>query len=384
MYLDIIGTCNLKCPSCPMGNSENNNFKKPMTIENFSSIIKKAKTEKINSIHLYNWTEPLLHPKIGEFISMTESNGIYCGISSNLNISKNIEATIKANPSFFRISLSGFHQDVYELGHAGGDIEAVKRNMIALSQLKLKYQAKTYIEVYYHRYLDNIDDEARMKDFSEQLGFAFSTGMSVMMPLEKILGAINSDKSKISEADKKIMERMVFPPSPEVLKLLSNYKENPCTLKDDMLTLDAEGDVTICCGVFDQKKHSVGNYLDFSITEIQKKKSTESQCTSICNLCMSKGLHVYGSNHESFKAYGDINLIKHRLNAINSKLTTFNFSNSNKIINSNGIEFDELFYLESHIDVKIAVASGFFESGYDHYQKFGQYENRKASNIVTK
>ena len=84
-----------------MGNSQNNNYKKPMSIDVFSAIIKKAKTEKINSIHLYNWTEPLVHPKIGEFIDITESNGINCGISSNLNISKNIEEAIKSNPSFF-------------------------------------------------------------------------------------------------------------------------------------------------------------------------------------------------------------------------------------------------------------------------------------------
>ncbi len=25
-YIDIVGACNLSCPSCPMGNSENVNF----------------------------------------------------------------------------------------------------------------------------------------------------------------------------------------------------------------------------------------------------------------------------------------------------------------------------------------------------------------------
>ena len=90
MLIDIVGTCNLKCPSCPMGNSENNNYKKPMPIDVFSSIIKKAKTEKIRSVYLYNWTKPLINPKIGEFISIVEKNGMECKISSNLNISKNI------------------------------------------------------------------------------------------------------------------------------------------------------------------------------------------------------------------------------------------------------------------------------------------------------
>ncbi len=379
MLIDIVGTCNLKCPSCPMGNSENNNYKKPMPIDVFSAIIKKAKTEKIRSVYLYNWTEPLINPKIGEFISIVEKNGMECKISSNLNISKNIEEVIKSNPSFFRISLSGFNQETYQIGHKGGDIEIVKKNMILLSQLKSKYQSKTYIEVYYHRYLDNIDDEAHMRKFSEQLGFSFSTGMSYMMPLEKLLAVVNSDESKISEEDKKIMARLALPPLPEVIKLTEMYKDNSCTLKDDQIVLDAEGDVTICCGVFDQKKHIIGNYLNIPIKAIQQKKNTEPQCTSICNACMSKGLHVYAQSPQLFQDYSDIRMMEHRAKIINNrKQVNISFRNNTKI-QENGIEFDETFYLESNPDVKVAVANGFFKSGYDHYLQFGRHEKRKPS-----
>ena len=41
MYIDIVGACNLSCPSCPMGNSENLNFKKAMQIEMFREIVEK-------------------------------------------------------------------------------------------------------------------------------------------------------------------------------------------------------------------------------------------------------------------------------------------------------------------------------------------------------
>lgn len=380
MYLDIVGSCNLKCPSCPMGNSQNNNYKKPMSIDLFSKIVKKAKKEGIGSIYLYNWTEPLIHPKVGEFIAITESNGIRCGISSNLNISKNVDESIKSNPSFFRISVSGFSQDVYKIGHAGGDIEAVKKNMILLAELKAKYQSKTHIEVYYHRYLDNIDDEVRMKKFSEELGFQFSSGMSIMMPLEKVMSVVDSEESKISEEDKKIMARMVLPPSPEVIKLANIYKSSSCSLKDGMLTLDAEGDVTICCSVFDQKKHSVGNYLNFSINEIQRKKNTEPQCASICNECMNKGLHIYSQcPSQIFEGYGNLNLMEHRSKIINhaeDRIISFRIPEDFDYKNTH---FNELYYFENNPDVKIAVANGVFQSGFDHYLKFGQFENRKTS-----
>ncbi len=175
------------------------------------------------------------------------------------------------------------------------------------------------------------------------------------------------------------MARMVLPPLPQVIKLTKMHKENSCSLKDDMIVLDAEGDVTICCSVFDQKKYSIGNYLNTPIKAIQKKKNTEPQCTSICNACMSKGLHVYAQSPQLFQDYGDIRIIEHRAKTINNKRNiNISFSNAKKI-RENGIEFDEIFYLESNPDVKIAVVNGFFKSGYDHYLQFGRYEQRKPS-----
>jgi len=45
MYIDIVGACNLSCPSCPMGNSENVNFKKAMQVDMFRKIVEKARNE---------------------------------------------------------------------------------------------------------------------------------------------------------------------------------------------------------------------------------------------------------------------------------------------------------------------------------------------------
>ena len=54
MYLDVVGSCNLKCPSCPVGNSENRNSKKIMTLELLGKIVKKAKSEGVTAIYLFN------------------------------------------------------------------------------------------------------------------------------------------------------------------------------------------------------------------------------------------------------------------------------------------------------------------------------------------
>jgi pyruvate-formate lyase-activating enzyme len=187
MHLDVVGSCDLKCPACPVDNSENKNSKKAMTLDLFNSIFAKAKIDGITSIHLYNWTEPLIHLKIGSFIEIVKRAGISCGISSNLNVSKNIEAAIKAAPEFFRILLSGFTQDIYQKGHACGDVEKVKENTRLLSSLCASLKINTRIEVYYHRYLDNIYEEEKMKAFSESLGFHFLSELASLIALEKPL-----------------------------------------------------------------------------------------------------------------------------------------------------------------------------------------------------
>jgi len=379
MFFDIVGSCNLKCPSCPMGNSENENSKKAMQLDLFKQIIKKAAAEGVTSIHLYNWTEPMLHPKIGEFIAEVQAAGINCGLSSNLNIVKNLEKAITANPAFFRISLSGFYQETYKIGHAGGDIEQVKANMILLSELKARLNATTEVEVYYHRYVHNTDEEILMKNFSEQLGFSFSSGYSVMMPLEKTFAVINGEDT-LSAADIAILKRLALPPATDVIDAAKHHGNVACTLKDSMIVLDCEGNVILCCTIFNQLEYSVGKYLDMPLSTITHRKNTLPKCTSMCNRCTHHGLHVYAM-------YPNLGSLAE--NAVN-RILTYKYrqlANLPEEVTSVAKisardQFDEETYLNSNSDVRTAVRNGVFPSGYDHYIRYGKIENRPG--VVTK
>jgi MoaA/NifB/PqqE/SkfB family radical SAM enzyme len=80
--IDVLGSCNLKCPSCPVGNFKE--VKNPtgfMSPELLREILSKALNEyKISFIYLYNWTEPLLHPQLPELIEVIHSLGLACGL----------------------------------------------------------------------------------------------------------------------------------------------------------------------------------------------------------------------------------------------------------------------------------------------------------------
>src|SRR2546422_5450505 len=94
--IDIVGTCNLRCPSCPVGNFSKADFvatprpKGFMEYELFEKIVEKAVAECAAlgeglEVFLYNWGEALIHPKIVDFVSLLAKKKIPFRISTNLN-----------------------------------------------------------------------------------------------------------------------------------------------------------------------------------------------------------------------------------------------------------------------------------------------------------
>ena len=113
LYIDIFGHCNLRCPSCPVGNWSKNDGK------TFSSglideqtlrlILEKALSEtNVESVGLFNWTEPLLNPNVNRLVRIVKSYGLKCSISSNLNVLKDPYGLMAAELDWFRVSVSGF------------------------------------------------------------------------------------------------------------------------------------------------------------------------------------------------------------------------------------------------------------------------------------
>src|SRR4051812_47179122 len=155
-HIDVFSYCNLRCPTCIVGNGFGDIHEWPkglMSTDLLGRILDKAKSEcRIASVGLYNWTEALLHPNLPALVREVKTRDLQCWLSSNLNILRNEEALFAENPDFFRVSVSGFTQPVYEVGHRAGNIEKVKHNMAVLAEAKAKTGATTAIQVYYHRY----------------------------------------------------------------------------------------------------------------------------------------------------------------------------------------------------------------------------------------
>lgn len=292
-YIDVVGACNLACPSCPMGNSTDVLIPRGLMEKDLlDKILTKAVSEcTVTGVGLYNWTEPLLHPRLPELIETVQAYGIPCGISTNLNILKNPDALMKANPHSIYISLSGFNQETYQVTHRQGDIEKVKINIDILLKSKKKNNSSTNITIIFHKYLSNYDELILFKTFAQERGINFMEQWAVMLPLEKVLlykSTRSCKRGNITNEDQTLINNLALPID-EALKISKNEGQKKCGLLTSQISMNFMGDVQQCCAVFDQNKFTVKNYLDVPISEIQSIRKEN----RVCEECIDIGANAY-------------------------------------------------------------------------------------------
>jgi MoaA/NifB/PqqE/SkfB family radical SAM enzyme len=298
--IDTLGACNLRCPSCPQGNVETRNPQGFMAPELLEKIINKAKSEcKVVNFELFNWTEPLLHPKMPEMVKMVQSHDIKCDLSSNLNKLPDADKIMAANPFRFRISCSGFTQEVYGRTHRAGNIEVVKENMVKLAEAKKRTGATTLIHLFYHRYKHNLREEPLMREFSEKLGFQFLACWAAMMPVEKVA---DYAEGKLAPEDKEVVDLLLLPLDKALTVGRGEAPDKPCLIQTEKIALDFKGNVVLCCGIYDSTRFKIGNYLDMPIEKIQELRMAH----SMCGRCARHGVFPYITT--GGKAFDDLAL----------------------------------------------------------------------------
>ena len=290
--IDILGSCNLKCPTCPQGNSNIKLEKNLMSLDLFNQILDKAQEEtNISGIGLFNWTEPLLHPRCADFIKNIKNRNLKCHLSTNLNYGRNLEEIIEANPNSIRISISGWDNKNYTQTHFGGDINKVKENMHKIYAYLHYAAATTKIYLLWHKYKNNDKDEQLMKDYALKCGFGFNTCEAYLMPLELVMDRWNNVRGKLP------IEDNLLTTLDTAKTLCQNNKSKYCRLQQREITIDSLGNVHLCCALFNPALSKIGNYLDISINKIQEYKFNNETCEK----CLNIGGHNYVTFQWKFK-----------------------------------------------------------------------------------
>jgi hypothetical protein len=295
-YLDIVGTCSLRCPSCAVGNSGQLVKKGLMSLDDYQGMLEKIKTDyrdyKRIFIDLYNWGEPALHPELASIIRTTRDYGMGVGISSNLNAVPDLRDIVKAEPDYIRISLSGFYDATYRMTHKGGNVLAVKSNMCRLAELCQRYRSNTVVQVGFHIYRGNFPrDFLAMRELCDELGFLFAPVLATLMPAERALQVARGDNSGVDQA---LLDNLVIPIN-ESLQMFERLgpPTQDCQHRQARSTVTWDGTVALCCATYDSPPIAE-RFLDTSPAELKRLKYSH----SFCQTCMNSHVNKLYIGHE--------------------------------------------------------------------------------------
>jgi MoaA/NifB/PqqE/SkfB family radical SAM enzyme len=289
--VEVAGLCNLRCPSCPNGNTElagrPKGFMDPTLFEKVIQKIALDSKGKTVALSLYNWGEPILSPHLPKLIEISNRYGFPPHISSNFVRVKSLEEVIKARPASLRISLSGFYQENYAKTHTGGNILEVKANAYKLRILMDSLGIQIPVHFFFHEYVHNMnEDREKIMELAKELGFDFVSTRAFYTPVEKVLSYLHGDATS-SEIE--LINRLLVRPE-EIRDIAKKYrKESPdCRLRSASMVIDYDGTVPLCCASFSRDYYISNSFLETSHADLQKSKYKN----PLCGPCMANGIDM--------------------------------------------------------------------------------------------
>lgn len=288
--VDVVGTCNLRCPSCPVGNSpaRPKGFMDPALFGRILAKIRAESPDPQPRLTLYNWGEPLLHPELPRLITMAHDAGLAVQLSTNLNIRHGLSEVIAAGPEELKISLSGFTPDSYARSHRRGDLALVLANMREVRRLIDLHGVATRVWIGHHIYRANRDQIPAVAALARELGFAHHPIDAFFMPLERLGAYLDGDDSADPGG---IIPDLPLNPRARAAALAGQIDPaSDCELRFAQTVINHDGSLALCCSVYDAENMLGAQFLDLDHEEIQARRYAH----PFCGTCMAKHMHYAG------------------------------------------------------------------------------------------
>ncbi len=283
--IDIVGSCNLKCISCPRGNMEDSLPKGLMSIEDYRAVVEKLLRELplLGSIQLYAWGEPFLHKKLPEIIAINRKAHLLTAISTNLNVPVDFERVLIEKPDWIKVSASGFGAN-YEVTHTGGKWDMFLKNIHRLAKARDKVHPDLQIMLNYHLYKHNCEEDyVQMQALCRELGLIFRSNHAYLYPLDLVRDAVDGKALPVeAEATKSLLLMSME----EGLEKAKAQKHLPCP---ELSCLPITWDRQVrFCGVYYNPFLS-NDFLEEPLESMVQRRNT----SEFCQECMDLGLHQY-------------------------------------------------------------------------------------------
>jgi phosphopantothenate synthetase len=77
--------------------------------------------------------------------------------------------------------------------------------------------------------------------------------------------------------------------------------EQACTLLDDQITIDVNGNVALCCASSMDRANTIGSFLELPLDEIQRRRNRH----TLCGPCMELGVPSYLKSQPEFEGIAE-------------------------------------------------------------------------------
>ncbi len=283
--IDISGTCNLRCISCPRGNISDSPPVGFMSLADYTLVLDKLLREIpfLGSIQLYAWGEPLLNKNLPEIIQRTREVKVLTAISTNLKVTNDLDRVVASQPDWIKVSASGFGEN-YAIGHTGGQWGQFLRNLRRLAELRDRLHPEMQIVLNYHLYKHSLGESYRsMRDLCDELGLIFRPNMAYLYSLDNVLDYVEG--RPLSEEAHRTLDLLLMDIDEGLAKaLLRRHKACP---EERCLPIDWDRRVRFC-GVY-YKPYIADDFLDIPVQQIIDKR----RGSDLCGQCMRHGLHHF-------------------------------------------------------------------------------------------
>lgn len=172
LMIEPANFCNLKCPTCPVGNGDIKKARGIMKFEDFKIIIDQA-GDYLYHLTLWNWGEPFLNKDLSRMIKYARQKNIYVVTSTNGHFLDETACSdiINSGLNELIIALDGLSQETLSQYRVGADFNKIVQGIKNLAELKKTKRAEyPKIQLQFIAMKHNQHEIGKLKEFALSLG----------------------------------------------------------------------------------------------------------------------------------------------------------------------------------------------------------------------
>ena len=274
--------CNIYCPSCPRGNSDQLRTEGCMSFSTYAMVLDKILTDIPNlvNVELDTWGEPFLNRELPEIIRYTESN-VACTVSTNLLITEMIAPVIGANPFRLNITVNGF-KDSYEKNMKGASWRVLVANLKELAYQRDLLKSTTETRIVAFNFTSNQQEIDHLKKIGHEFRFPVSFCYEYVNPYEHYLD-YSRGQILSNTVHKEIKKQSINIDC--LLSFSRREREHPCLCQRIFPIINWDTSVALCHTYLGPV--IAETFLTSTWSELLKIRHTAEQC----RVCQENGLH---------------------------------------------------------------------------------------------